>query len=350
MTAKGPMRIRTFLLAIALLPLPAWGISPDALRTDAPSVYTVKKGDTLWDIAGKFLESPWRWEELWDRNPYISNPDLIYPGDRLMLRMVDGEPRLSRQRVERLSPQVKEEPVERLEAISTVDRSLVLPFIDRYGLLDPGARPGARGGHLVAGEEQRSLFATGDRVFASLENAEDKDARSWYTYAEPQIIRDPENGKRLGYLLEHTGLLRMEGPVEGGLFAARIRRTYAPIEAGDRIYPGRAASRTRFTPHPAPDVAGRLLRHVGGESMMGQGQIVVLDLGARNGLEKGHVLLAKEDPRNVEDRRTGETEKLPGRRKGTLVVIQTSQRLSFALIMGNSLPLQNGDRVVSPES
>ncbi|HKJ87358.1 MAG TPA: LysM domain-containing protein, partial [Gammaproteobacteria bacterium] len=147
------MRFRLLLLAFCLLlPLSAWGLTADDLRADAPTVYTVKKGDTLWDIAATFLNSPWRWQELWDRNPYISNPDLIYPGDRLRLRMVNGKPRLTRQRVEHLSPHVHDKPVHRLEAISTVDRSLVLPFIDRYGLLDPGADPKHMGGHIVAGE------------------------------------------------------------------------------------------------------------------------------------------------------------------------------------------------------
>ncbi|HKJ89473.1 MAG TPA: LysM domain-containing protein [Gammaproteobacteria bacterium] len=344
------MRIRILLLGFCLLPLSAWGLTPDQLRTDAPSVYTVKKGDTLWDIAAKFLDDPWKWQELWDRNSYISNPDLIYPGDRLMLHMVNGEPRLTRQHVERLSPTVKDQPVHRLEAISTVDRSLVLPFIDRYGLLDPGAHPDSMGGHLVAGEADRVMFATGDRVFAKLEGSTGRGDDTWYTFSKPEVIRAPGSGKRLGYLLVHTGLLKMEGPVQGGdLYAARVRRTYAPIRAGERIYPGQAAANTRFTPHPAPPMKGRILRHVGDQSMLGQGQMVVLNLGARNGLEKGHVLLVREHPRRVKDPQTHKKATLPGRRKGTLVIIQTSQRLSFALIMSNSLPIKAGDRVVSPE-
>jgi len=344
------MVIRILLLVAGLAPALAWGLNPDALRTDAPSVYTVKKGDTLWDIAGKFLDSPWRWPELWDRNPYVSNPDLIYPGDRLRLFMVDGEPRLRRQKVERLSPEVESAPAQRLEAISTVDRSVVLPYIDRYGLFAPGADPKKTGGHLVAGSEERVMYSSGDRVYARLGEAADADSSHWYTFGEPQPIRDPESGERLGYLVEHTGLVEMEGPANEELFAGRITRTYAPVRRGNGLYPGAAtAPKTRFLPKPAPAMEGRILRHVGDESMLGQGQMVVLNLGARNGLERGHVLQVRGEPRQVADPRTGEPTELPARRKGTVMVIQTSEQLSFALIMENTRPISRGDHLVSPQ-
>jgi len=343
------MVIRILLLVAGLAPALSWGLSPDALRTDAPSVYTVKKGDTLWDIAGKFLSSPWRWPELWDKNPYVSNPDLIYPGDRLRLSMVDGEPRVRRQKVERLTPEAESAPVQRLEAISTVDRSVVLPYIDRYGLFGSDTDPQKEGGHLVAGSEERVMFATGDRVYARLGPQADADTTHWYTFGEPQPIRDPKTGDRLGYLVEHTGLVEMEGPSDGELHTGRIARTYAPIRRGDGLYPGTAtAPKTRFLPKPAPTMEGRILRHVGEESMLGQGQMVVLNLGARHGLERGHVLQVRGDPRRVEDPQTEEPTQIPARSKGTVMVIQTSEQLSFALIMENTRPISRGDRLVSP--
>ncbi|HKL76836.1 MAG TPA: LysM domain-containing protein [Gammaproteobacteria bacterium] len=344
------MVFRFLLVAVGLLPALAWGLDADALREDAPSVYTVKKGDTLWDIAGKFLHSPWRWPELWDRNPYISNPDLIYPGDRLRLSMVNGEPRLSRQKVERLSPEVASAPAERLEAITTVDRSVVLPYIDRYGLLPADQDPATVGGRLVTGQTERVMYATGDQVFARLDGGDDP-ATEWYTFSDPQPVRGVAEDRHLGYLVEHTGLVTVEGPADGELYSARVERTYAPIRRGDHLYPGRAAAaKTRFLPKPAPPVAGRILRHVGEESMLGQGQMVVLDLGARDRLERGHVLQVRDHPRQVSDPQSGKTSTIQGRRKGTLLVIQTSERLSFALIMENTRPIARGDRVRQPET
>ncbi|MDG2090214.1 MAG: LysM peptidoglycan-binding domain-containing protein [Gammaproteobacteria bacterium] len=68
------------------------------IRDDSPQNYLVIEGDTLWDIAGIFLEEPWLWPEIWQLNPQIQNPDLIYPGDNIELYYVDGQPRITLQR------------------------------------------------------------------------------------------------------------------------------------------------------------------------------------------------------------------------------------------------------------
>ncbi|WP_162949476.1 LysM peptidoglycan-binding domain-containing protein, partial [Pseudomonas aeruginosa] len=81
---------------VALLLLAASGLAQAQvdLREGHPDRYTVVRGDTLWDISGKFLRQPWKWPELWHANPQIQNPHLIYPGDTLSLVYVDGQPRL----------------------------------------------------------------------------------------------------------------------------------------------------------------------------------------------------------------------------------------------------------------
>ncbi|HSW34521.1 MAG TPA: LysM peptidoglycan-binding domain-containing protein, partial [Steroidobacteraceae bacterium] len=106
------------------------------LAADAPDRYVVKRGDTLWDIAGVFLRDPWFWPEIWYVNPAISNPHLIFPGDVLNLVYVDGKPRLTLERGEtvRLSPQMRSEPLS--SAIRAIPYDLLMDFVRRPQLLD----------------------------------------------------------------------------------------------------------------------------------------------------------------------------------------------------------------------
>ena len=65
------------------------------LNADRPDQYVVQKGDTLWDISAQFLQEPWYWPTIWDVNPQIENPHLIYPGDVVSLTFKDGQPMLT---------------------------------------------------------------------------------------------------------------------------------------------------------------------------------------------------------------------------------------------------------------
>ena len=115
-------------LLLVLFPVQAQQGDVVTLREDSPERYVVVEGDTLWDIAGVFLEEPWLWPEIWQLNPQIRNPDLIYPGDSIVLYFADGEPRITVQRgngaaddradiadtqlpVVTLSPRVRREPL-----------------------------------------------------------------------------------------------------------------------------------------------------------------------------------------------------------------------------------------------
>jgi len=121
------------------------------LTADAPNEYTVKTGDTLWDISKVFLRDPWYWPEIWYVNPQVENPHLIYPGDVLKLVYIDGQPRVTvgdrggpteSGGGKRLSPQVRREPLS--QAITAIPYDVIAGFMGRPTLLTTLSRWSSR--------------------------------------------------------------------------------------------------------------------------------------------------------------------------------------------------------------
>ena len=154
---------------LALLLVAAGGIAQAAvqLKDGHPEQYTVVKGDTLWDISGRFLREPWKWPELWHANPQVENPHLIYPGDRLSLVYVDGQPRLMLDRGEsrgtiKLSPSVRTTAM--AEAIPTIPLEAINSFLLSNRIVDTAEEfNGAP--YIVAGNAERVVSGSGDRVY-----------------------------------------------------------------------------------------------------------------------------------------------------------------------------------------
>src|SRR5688572_8252702 len=131
------------------------------LREDHPDVYVVQKGDTLWDISARFLKAPWLWPEIWQANPQVENPHLIYPGDRLTLVYRDGRPIVTTGDDGRFGPRVRREPLG--EAITAVPLSEVQAFLRDMRILDE--RDVKNMPYVVALEENRLRSASGQLAY-----------------------------------------------------------------------------------------------------------------------------------------------------------------------------------------
>mgnify|MGYP002715740889 CR=1 FL=1 len=137
------------------------------LKDGHPDRYTVVKGDTLWDISGKFLSLPWKWPELWHANPQIENPHLIYPGDTLSLVYIDGQPRLMLNRgasrgTIKLSPKVRSTPM--AEAIPTIPLEAINSFLLSNRIVN-SAEEFAAQPYIVAGRQESVIAGAGDRIY-----------------------------------------------------------------------------------------------------------------------------------------------------------------------------------------
>jgi len=272
------------LFVVALSPLPA--AAQVALAPSHPETYTVQRGDTLWDIAGRFLRDPWQWPELWDANRDIGNPNLIFPGDVLTLYYQDGRPRVGVQggmRTVHLSPSIRVTPLD--EAIPTIPVGIIRPFLTRPYVLD---RPEIENSpYIVAFPENHIVAGVGDIAYVrSIESP----AVERYDLVRPgNALRDPDSGELLGYKAQFVA----EALLERAGDPARVRITRMELEAsaGDRVLSSvDEKAQASFFPRPGPTrLNGRIIDVLSGVSQIGQFNVVVLNVGRDEGVVPGHV-------------------------------------------------------------
>jgi nucleoid-associated protein YgaU len=354
------------------------GVELSALSPNAPDVYTVKSGDTLWAISGMFLKSPWRWPELWGMNlQEIRNPHLIYPGQQLYLDKTSGRAVLrSRAGVGapgdtiKLSPRVRSTKLADA-AIPTLPPNLIEPFLAEPIVIDEATLLTAP--RIVATQESRVLLSRGDRAYARSQLdgdlSTDKDASDKYrVFRNAKPLKDPNDGQILGYEAQYVGsaeLVRGES-VRGGkdkdgkdineIVPATIDIVSAKEEmrVGDRLLPEPKRDFMTYTPRaPEQKVEGGRIVSVYGSAVVNaaQNQIVVINRGKLDGMETGHVLAILSDGERVLDRTNGGKEqiKLPDERNGLLMVFRTFDKVSYALILQITNSVRVGDRLINPK-
>ncbi len=332
-------------LAAALVALAAHAAQEVALNPDHPDRYVVKRGDTLWDIAARFLRDPWLWPEIWHVNPQIENPHLIYPGDVISLVYVDGKPRLVLERGRRtvkLSPQVRELPLD--EAIPTIPLDAIRPFLSRPRVLGEGEYEAAP--YVVASADEHLIAASGMRVYA---RGVLGDAGARYAVLRRgQVYRDPDTGEVLGLEAIHVADAQVQRPGDPAVLV--LQRSTRETLVGDRLFPvGEDRYTDNFLPRaPQQQVQGRIIAVFDGVSRIGQYQVVVLNRGARDGMEPGHVLAVYRAGETIRDPVRREKVTLPDERAGIVMVFRTFDRVSYALVMSATRAIRVLDRVRNP--
>ncbi len=346
------MSIRNALLALAASLCLSSSAFADtlALKPDHPQSYVVVKGDTLWDISSKFLRDAWRWPEIWHINPEISNPHLIYPGDQISLTYRDGKPVLQ---VSRGRPTVKLSPnarTSRLQsAITTIPANAVAQFLKRPRILTEEQLKNA--GYISHAEDDHLVSGTGGKIYvANLLQDENKD---FSVYRIGNVYRNPKNKNDiLGYEAIHVSDAQLT--LEGNPASLRIVKSYRETLLGDKVLAtDEAQIDNSFTPHsPDNSIEGRIISILDGMSRAGQYNTVVINLGKQDGMELGHVLAVRKKGDVILDNYSTEFFKpevqLPDERSGLLMVVNTFDRVSYALVMNTIKDIRIGDPITKP--
>jgi hypothetical protein len=344
------------------------------LAPNHPDRYVVVKGDTLWGIATRFLQDPWRWASVWKINQQIKNPHLIYPGDVIVLTYVDGQPVLSvlpRQQVPagggettpaagpateplkepppelgsnvvKLRPQVRAEELK--EAIPTISPDAILPFLTQP--LVVGSRELEQAGYVTVGLDDRVALGDGSQFYAR--GLKDRSAEYYQIFRQGAPLKNPETNELLGYEAMYLGdaqVLREGDPAK--LVVTRVKQEIVPT---DRLLAEpKRASLPYYYPHaPETQVRGRILTGINGLREFGSGSIVCISLGEREGMQEGHVLRIMRFVGKLKDPVTRGFYDVPDEESGLLMVFRVYEKVSYALIMNAAQPIHLNDSVRTP--
>lgn len=364
--SKMPKSLRSVvsgcLLTVSLIAGGVLGVSSamakdiaEHLKPGHPKVYTVVKGDTLWDISGVFLSRPWLWPEIWQINPQIDNPHLIYPGDEISLVYVNGQPRLSLQRGEAgrtfkmspsdsvtLAPQIRATPLD--AAIPTISLDAIQGFLVQNRVVDDATLLAAP--YVVEGEGKRLVLGAGDRVYVRGALA---DGEAFSLVRRGPLYVDPQTEEVLGREATYIGMGTSVAQ-DTDVSTLRVTSTREEVQIGDRVLPteARSVDSNFFPSAPEGDLRGEIISVVSGVTQVGQYDVVVLNRGEREGLEVGNVLAIYKKGALTRDRIANETIQLPSERAGLLMVFRTFDKLSYGLVLMTERPLSVSDEVRNP--
>ena len=335
--------------------------NPPAMKASAPHVYVVKRGDTLWNISGKFLSKPWRWPEIWASNKHVKNPHWIYPGDRLLLCTLDGRPLIGKDEGDgcegiirrhqggaSLKPQIRVESIG--NAISVIPLSDIQQWLEHSIVISPESLQnipytlGAADGRVVTGAGQ-TVYARGNGLVVG-------QRYGVYREGKPYIFTNAE-GKKVNAGLELTEVasaLAVAG--ENDVTTLELKESFdAEVRRGDYVLPRYDAELpSLFYPITNNEVStgGKVVRVQGSIGTAAQHGVVTIDRGSLQGARSGQILSVYQAGEVVRDPKTKESIKLPSQLVGTVMIFKSFDNLSYAYVLESSLPIKIGAEIQPP--
>ncbi len=316
------------------------------LKKGHPVRYTVKPGDTLWGIAGKFLDNPVEWPLLLKSNPQLKKPYHLYPGEVLVLHSVNGRPELF---IEGggtvvLSPKIREEKID--NAIPTIPIEYVKPFLTGTRVVNREELLYAP--YIVAHEGEHAVAGAGDSIFAV--GITDKTATDFSIFRPGPPYVDPQTKELLGYQATDIGEARLAH--RGNPAALLITRAPKEVLNGDRLLPfADSQIIADFNPRiPTDPIKGQIISVLGGVTQIGQYNVVVIDRGTANSLQIGDLLAVYQLGATIRDPvgKSNRGIRLPNVKAGEILIFRTFRRVSYGLIMHATMPIHILDVVTNP--
>ena len=331
---------------------------PPAIKADAPNRYIVKKGDTLWDISGRYLDSPWRWKEIWATNKQIKNPNLIYPNDILILCVIQGKTLIGVDTGEgcagvekQLTGNVVSSTVSvtsTANSIPPLPWSAIQHWLDKTVIVNPqdfNTTP-----YILASKKGNLITASGDKVYAK--GVPLIVGQRYGIYREGELYVDPKTQEVIGLEVTQVATGLVTSTETNGVSSLQLTDSYdKEVREGDRVF---VELNNSIPPvfYPAPATVSRggmIVRVMDSISSAAKGSVVAINLGSTHGAKPGDVLTVYQKGALIRDTKDNDTPvRLPNEPSGMVMVFNTFDNISYAYVLDSELPLNVGDQLLPP--
>lgn len=375
-----------FIVLMGFMVYPNISMSADnvngtALNTPLSQPYTVKKNDTLWDIANHFFKNPARWMKIWEHNLYITNPDLIYPGNKIWfdashvakLNVIEpqaagsptvknsmayanviAESKMNHQRLMtkeemkavgglttiRPRPSIIVKEVERLESNAT--HEFDFPEMLRRDFID-SEDSFAASGYILDSEMHRLQYGEGDLLYLRFSRSVQR-GDQFDIFRKGHTVEDIQNGGELGTLMHHLGKIEVTD-IHGGIYKGRVLYAFAEISRADMLKPSIKIKSSITSSVSLYNMQGAVVYLQDDTTEVSSNQIIAVNLGKKQGLRPGMKFFIFHAGRMVEDSVTGDSVHLPMERIAEIMVVSTTLNSAMALVTEAISPIHMGDTV-----
>lgn len=297
------------------------------------TVYVVKPGDTLWDITDRFFGDPFLWPRLWDINPYIDNPHVIVPGDELKLTDLP---------VVKLDPETKSSQIEKIKPPPPV---FYYSPAGGEGFISPGEWE--HSGIILSSDPPKILLGEGDAVYTNVGSDQGVRKSDKFTvFKTSKVVEHPVKRNKVGHKVAILGEIEITEILGKNQSAARITKSYREITRGDRIRPKESVVKEVVLKKGKKHLQGFVLTNQRNLNVMGQGNVVYIDVGREDSVKPGHTFSIFTLPRQTIDRDRKETSTIPGVKIGKLIVLNVQAETSTGLIIESRRQIVPGNIVV----
>lgn len=292
-------------------------------KSDGSYEYIVEKMDTLWDISESKLEDAFLWPKLWNVNPHIENPDLIYPGTRIFIptreELMGAPPKVAEKKIKKIKRKKKKPESKFVFREEEKQRYIV----NRELFISSGwiSADFDGVGEVSYALANRQMAGRDDIVYLKISDEEQNN--KFFTVRDIKEVKHPKTRKTLGHQLRITGILEIIGE-DNNMPKARILESFEQVQVGDSLLPFKDIE-PPLVPDSfrSPKITGYFVESHSNSQILGEGDVVFLDKGHEDGLQVSDVFSAISDSP-------------PERPVGAIQIISLQPTTSAAVVLTSS--------------